>query len=230
MRTSRLLVGLLVCGISTPALAGSPESPQVLEAELPPTAPRPPTGKRMFGWGVFGVTFGIVNIGYGIPLTILGFGDAHAEGAIPIVFGAAFVVLGSLGIHHGNRRRAAWRTWAADNPQAAQRALVRPRVRDRAGTGMLIGGSLATLGGLTTLPIAIVHPLTFGETDERSPIPSHVGAVVSSASIAAGIVLLGIGGHRRAVENRGYRSTSWQLIPTGWANTHAWSFGVAGRF
>jgi hypothetical protein len=199
-------------------------------ARVEPPGPEPPTGKPMFGWGVFGVTFGILNIGYGIPLTILGFGDASAEGSIPIAFGAAFVVLGSLGIHYGKRRRAAWRTWAAANPPAAQRTMVHPRVRDRAGTGMLIAGSLATLGGLTTLPIGIVHPLTFADNDERSPIPSIVGAAVSGASIVTGITLLGIGGQRRATENRTNRSTSWQLVPTGWANAQGWSFGVAGRF
>jgi hypothetical protein len=223
-----LLVGLLLCGVPGRALAGSPESSLVVQTESLPR--EPPTGKPMFGWGVFGVTFGIVNIGYGIPLAILGFGDASAEASIPIVFGAGFVVLGSLGIHYGKRRRAAWRSWASANPQAAQRSPIRRRVRDRAGTGMLISGSLATLGGITTLPIAIVHPLTFGETDERSPIPSQVGAVVSGVSIVAGITLLGIGGHRRARENRAHRSTACQLVPTGWAGGDGWSFGVAGRF
>lgn len=184
----------------------------------------------MFGWGVFGVTFGIINIGYGIPLTILGFGDAHAEGSIPIAFGAAFVVLGSLGIHYGNRRRAVWRTWAAANPQAAQREVARRRSSDRAGTGMLITGSLALAGGLTTLPITIVHPLTFADNDPRSPVPSYVGAAVSGASIVAGITLLAIGGERRGDENRAHRSTTWRLVPTGWADARGWGFGVAGRF
>jgi hypothetical protein len=220
-----LLVGLLVCGVPGPALAGSPEISPVVQ-----TQPEPPTGRPMFGWGVFGVTLGIVNIGYGIPLAILGFGDASAEASIPIVFGAGFVVLGSLGIHYGKRRRAAWRIWASANPQAAQHARTRRRARDRAGTGMLISGTFATLGGITTLPIAIVHPLTFGETDDRSPIPSHVGAAVSAASIVTGITLLGIGGHRRAKENRAHRSTTCQLVPTGWADAHGWSVGVAGRF
>jgi hypothetical protein len=216
MQTSWLLAGLLVCG--------SPES------SPPPTAQQPPSGKAMFGWGVFGVTFGIFNIGYGIPLTILGFGDASAEGSIPIAFGASFVVLGALGIHYGNGRRAAWRAWAVDNPEAAERALIRLRVRDRTATGMLIGGSIAIVGGLTALPITIIHPLMFAESDDRSAIPSHVGAAVSAASIVTGFVLLGIGGHRRAQENRADRRTSWQLVPTGWANVGGWGFGVAGRF
>src|SRR5690348_15178147 len=113
MRASSLLVGLLVCGCPARAVAGSPESPPAVQPE--PPSPEPPTGKPMFGWGVFGVAFGIANIGYGIPLTILGFGDATAESSIPIAFGAAFVVLGSLGIHYGKRRRAAWQAWADAN-------------------------------------------------------------------------------------------------------------------
>jgi hypothetical protein len=194
------------------------------------SSPEPPTGKPMFGWGVFGVTFGMVNIGYGIPLAILGFGDASAEASIPIAFGAAFVVLGSLGIHYGKRRRAVWRMWADDNPRAAQQLQVRRHSNDRAGTGMLISGSLALCGGLTTLPIAIVHPLTFAENDPRSPIPAIVGAAVSGAAVVTGSVLLIFGADRRAAENRAHRSTTRQLVPTGWANAHGWGFGVAGRF
>jgi hypothetical protein len=194
------------------------------------SSPEPPTGKPMFGWGVFGVTFGIVNIGYGIPLAILGFGDASAEASIPIAFGAAFVVLGSLGIHYGKRRRAVWRTWADANPRAAQRSLAHRASSGRAGTGMLISGSLALCGGLTTLPIAIVHPLTFAENDPRSPVPSYIGAAVSGASMVAGSVLLIFGADRRAAENRAYRSMTRQIVPTGWANAHGWGFGVAGRF
>lgn len=228
MRASSLLVGLMVCGIPGRALAGSPETRSVVQTER--SSPEPPTGKPMFGWGVFGVTFGIVNIGYGIPLAILGFGDASAEASIPIAYGAAFVVLGSLGVHYGKRRRAVWRTWAAENPRATQPLPARRDASGRTGTGMLISGSLALCGGLTTLPIAIVHPLTFAENDPRSPVPPFIGAAVSGASIITGSILLMVGSDRRAAQNRGPRSTTRQLVPTGWANARGWGFGVAGRF
>jgi hypothetical protein len=228
MRASSLLVGLLVCGIPGRALAGSPETPSVVQTER--SSPEPPTGKPMFGWGVFGATFGILNIGYGIPMAIFGFGHASAEASIPIAFGAAFVVLGSLGIHYGKRRRAVWRTWADDNPRAAQHLHARRRSNDRAGTGMLISGSIMICGGLTTLPIGIVHPLTFADNDPRSPVPAIVGATVSGASIIAGFTLLAIGADLRGAENRALRGMTRQLVPTGWADAHGWGFGVAGRF
>lgn len=195
---------------SLPAVARA--APPSSVEQLPVRGPEPPKGKAMYGWGVFGVTFGIVNIGYGIPLSIEGPGDAFFSGAVPMAFGAGFVVLGSLGVHYGKRRKAAWYAWAGQEMP-----------RPRPGVPALIAGGTSTGIGIATL-IPALYVLPWQE------LGGKIAAGIGGAAFLAGATLLTVGAFRLTMHRETRRPVSrLQLAPTPWIGAQI-GLGVAGRF
>jgi hypothetical protein len=170
------------------------------------------------------VTFGIFNIGYGIPLAITGPGDAYFSGYIPIAFGASFIALGAVGIHYGKRRRAVWRACARcqafpDTPLLGlrRRAAQPPHV-----PWLIVGGitapfAIATIG-LSIPPL--VDPIL------NTP-PEAIGvACWGVASLAASVGMLALGASK--VRRRHERRVA--LVPTAWTTREGFRVGLAGRF
>jgi hypothetical protein len=201
------------------AHAGAPKP-----SELPATSrPEPPKGRTLYGAGIFGVTFGIFNIGYGIPLTIEGPGDAFFSGAIPIAFGATFVALGAAGIHYGKRRKAVWAAWKRD-PTAPPPLFV--RVRPPKYTAWFVVGGTTMSFGLATMAM-MIPPIT----DPVLNTPSFAPWVMSwgAVSTAAGIAMLSVGG----VERRRARprpEPRVEVTPVPWARREGIGLALVGRF
>lgn len=234
-RASRIFTlgaSLWLCGLCCPELARASPEPEPEPDELPtwteapePAQPRPepPKGNGLYGAGIFGVTFGILNIGYGIPLSITGPGDAYFSGTIPIVFGTAFIALGAVGIHYGRRRRAVWKAWDAD-PTAPPLVFER-RTAPRHVPWLIVGGATVPLG-LATIGVMIPEL-----TDPILNTPTFAYWVTGwgGVTVVAGAAMLGVGVARYLQTQR--RATSrLELVPTGWARRGSAGFGVAGRF
>jgi hypothetical protein len=220
-RAARILglsVSLWVCDLcsATHALANPSET-----AERP-VQPEPPRGRKLYAAGIFGVAFGIFNIGYGIPLSITGPGDAYFSGAIPIAFGASFIALGAVGIHVGKRRRAAWQAWTDDPTTPAQ---VRETTRHRAPPHVpwLVVGGITTPVGLATVGLMI--PI-LADPILNTPHFAYGLTAWGAASVAAGVAMLTVGG----LKSRRRIAHDFALVPTSWANRDGFGFGVAGRF
>jgi hypothetical protein len=171
--------------------------------------------------GIFGVAFGIFNIGYGIPLSITGPGDAYFSGSIPIAFGASFIALGAVGIHVGKRRGAAWQAWKDDPTTPPQ---VREKIRRQVPPHVpwLIAGGVTTPVGLATVGLMI--PI-LADPILNTPHFAYGLTAWGAASVAAGVAMLTVGG----LKSR-RRATHVVLVPTSWANRDGFGFGVAGRF
>jgi hypothetical protein len=98
--------------VPTKASAANPEAVFfAFEQDIPPP---PPKGNAMYGLGIASVTFGILNLGYGIPLAIICPGDACFSGYIGIGFGAAFIAAGAPAIYFGKWRREVYRRWEGE--------------------------------------------------------------------------------------------------------------------
>jgi hypothetical protein len=206
------------------ALAGT-EPIEVLppaDDAKPQARPEPPRGRALYGAGIFGVTFGIFNIGYGIPLSITGPGDAYFSGYIPIAFGASFIALGAVGIHYGKRRRKTWRAWQED-PTAP------PPVYERRPSHLawLVVGGVTVPFGLATIGVMIPN-----FTDPVLNTPSFAYGVTAwgAASVVAGVAMLTVGSVEARRRVRRGREARLELTPTSWARRDGFGFGVAGRF
>lgn len=207
----------------SPASTDSVGEPQTAPAPAQ-ARPEPPKGKALYGAGIFGVCFGIFNIGYGIPLSIAGPGDAYFSGYIPIAFGVSFIALGAAGIHHGKRRRKVWKTWAAD--PTAPPPTFGPKPPH---VPWLIVGGVTTPLALATIGLMIPE---FTDPVLNPPQFAYWVMGWGGVSAAAGIAMLAIGGakfhHARSRDKDG--AVYLQLSPTGWARRESFGFGVAGRF
>jgi hypothetical protein len=210
---------------ATPTVAPPPDP-------VAQTAPEPPMGNNMFGFGIFGVTLGILNIGYGVPLLVEAPGDAVGLGLIPIGFGAGFIALGAVGIHYGKQRRAVWRAWAAANPEKAELARKRPSN----GVPQLIVGSVMTGAGVATIiPMASILST---EARAREPIGdgppdfAYALTVMGISSVICGTGLLISGGLDRARfrESRRGSAARLRVVPVPWGTPHGAGLGLVGRF
>jgi hypothetical protein len=180
--------------------------------------PPPPRGNAALGFGITGVAFGALLIAGGIPL--VGVTDADFVALTPIGFGVGFVVLGTVGIIVGKRRRAAWKRWASEHPSE-----LAPRTKP--GTPQLIIGTTTFVAGtVTMIPTGVMLANV-----ARPEQPSFVGFMTAwaSSSILTGVALIVDGSVRRHrhVRSERHRAT---LTPTGWASREGSGFGVAGRF
>jgi hypothetical protein len=192
----------------------------------PPAAevqPEPPNGRGLYGAGIFGVTFGILNIGYGIPLSIDGPGDAFFSGYIPIGFGASFIALGAVGIHYGKQRRKIWKAWK-QNPTAP--LLVIERHPKPPHVPWLIVGGVTTPLGIATMAAMIP---TFTDPILNTPTFAYWVVGWGAVSTAAGIAMLTAGVVQLHRAKHG--DHAWlELTPTSWAHREGFGLGVAGRF
>jgi hypothetical protein len=229
MATTGLLALGLACSITAGVVVPPDPTPEALTV-APPVAqaePEPAKGKSMLGWGIFGVAFGIFNIGYGIPLTIFQPGDAVGVGMIPVGFGVGFIALGAVGIHYSKQRRAAWRAWAEAHPQQAELARNRRAPRDGV-PELVVGGVLTGVGLATTIPMALI--LSIEPTD--APTFAYALAIMGGSSIVCGTALVVAGGFANQRLGRARRDLDarLQLAPVPWATPHGAGLGIAGRF
>ena len=216
------IIGLSLLGWGAPGLAQAREpTPSV----TPEPRPEPPDGKGLTSAGIFGVTFGIINIGYGIPLAITGPGDAYFAGYIPIAFGAAFVTLGAFGIHYGKRRRRDWQSWKCDPWAPAP-------VHDRSGRSRnlpwLIVGAAVTPLGITTTALTI-PAFTDPILNVRPAAYALLSWGTASTAIGLGMLTVGavlVGRDRHAKKHSAH--LEWTPVP--WARRDGFGLAVAGRF
>lgn len=206
-------------------LGAEPAEP-IPEAWGPPK-PEPPAGKHMFRAGVFGVSFGVLNLAGSVPLYIVGPGHANFTGVITFSFGTLFTTLGALGIHYGKRRRKVWRAWEAD-PRAP---ILVPEKASMPGhkIWLTVGGVTAGLG-LATMAYGIP---AFGDPILNTPPFAYVCVAWGSVSAAAGMAMLSVGGvqaHRRKHGRRHRAGLQPELAPFGWADGTSLQVGLAGRF
>jgi hypothetical protein len=194
-------------------------------AAPPPTSepartaqPEPPRGRGLYGAGIFGVTFGLINLGYGVPLSVLA--PEPFIGLIPSAFGASFIALGAVGIHAGKRRRKVWQAWH-DDPFAP--LLVLPRRQAAPHVPWLIVGGTLTPIGLATIGSMI--PLYL---DPVLNTPNFAIGVTAWGAVTTltGVTLLSIGAAkaRRRTEAR----IAW--LPTSWVTREGLGVALAGRF
>jgi hypothetical protein len=204
-------------------LTSAPPEQQALP--LAPDDPPPPTGKAMLGLGITGIVFGALNISGGISILAIDPTDATFLGWIPLGFGAAFVTLGALGTHYGNRRRLEYRAWSARTGLELEDWQEQHPGRGRApGRGLVIGGSVLASGGLALFVsgLSLIPNVIYYET--RWPIFN----IVSGAAILAGSgAMIGIGA-KRVHRHRRARAVSW--MPSPWLQPHGFGLGVSGRF
>lgn len=217
---------------SSDALAGSatalPPLP-VDRPELAGTAP-PPRGNTMFGFGVFGVSFGIANLTLGAWMMAW---DLDGAGVIigtgPLVFGATAVALGALGIHFGKRRRETYRDWQLANGQVPN-WIVDKHFPDAppTGLGMLISGSVGLAIGASVIPYGVPN------LDSSTPQYRREGVslvVFGSLALASGMPMLIAGSVRLHRRNRWHaRLRETYMRPTSFLTPGGAGFGVAGRF
>jgi hypothetical protein len=223
MRPAAGWISAAVCGCVL-ALAPTPAS-----AADPP----PPKGNAMYGLGIASVAFGILNVGYGIPLAITCPGDACFSGYIGIGFGAAFIATGAAAIHFGKRRRAVYRAWTAESGVDAE-TWQRQRFGEvpPKGVGLLVTGSLSVLIGLAGLSASLSNTLLLDWQGNpvRPPAWAIVGDVFGSLAVVGGATMLGFGGrfaHRYRRWSRGQLTLS---PPTPWLLPHGAGLAIAGRF
>lgn len=215
-------IASLACAfaLALPALAhaSSPDAGSPDAGSRP--QPEPPRGRKLYALGIFGVTFGIFNLGYGIPIAITGPGDAYSTGYIPIAFGASFIALGAAGIHYGKRRKRVWRAWHAD-PNAPLLDLRPPPARPHV-PYLIVGGVITPLA-LATIGLAI-PPMV----DPRFNTPPSAYVVMGwgAASLVTGVTMLSVG----AARGRRDAEPRVALAPTGWTTREGFGLGLAGRF
>lgn len=214
----------LVCltcawALALPSLAHASPPTSAIGSE-PPHTPEPPRGRKLYGWGIFGVTFGIFNLGYGIPIAITGPGDAYSTGYIPITFGASFIALGAAGIHYGKRRKKVWKAWH-EHPNAPLLDLRPPPAP--AHVPWLIVGGVTTPLALATIGLSIPPML---DPVLNTPPGAYVVLAWGAASLTASIAMLAHG----AAMARRHHEPRVALVPTGWTTREGFGVGLAGRF
>jgi hypothetical protein len=217
MRTAATWIAAAVCGC---VLALAPTSASAAD-------PPPPNGNAMYGLGIASVTFGILNVGYGIPLAITCPGDACFSGYIGIGFGAAFIAAGAPAIYFGKRRRAAYRAWAAESDVDQQLGTSPPK-----GIALLVGGSLSVAAGLASLGVSLNTMLLRDYTGAPTPPPTwaKVGVALGVVAVAGGATMLGFGGRFAQQHRRWARGQLTLSPPTPWLLPHGVGIGIAGRF
>lgn len=219
-------------------LASSPSEltpPPALPVDRPELAgvPQPPRGSTMFGFGVFGVSFGLANMATGVGVIIGDPGDGGFTGMYPLVFGASFVALGAVGIHYGRRRRALYRDWQLANGQVPNWITSRhfPDAPPT-GLGMLISGAVGVAVGATMLPYTVDN-LDSSTSRWRN---EGIGlTTMASLALASGAPLLIAGSIRLHRRNRwqaqlrdAYRDTV--VVPTAFVRPGGAGIGAVGRF
>lgn len=209
------------------------EAPTTTTTAAPAVDPK--TARRaqtLYGLGIFGVSFGILNIGYGVPLAILCPGDACFSGYIGIGFGVAFIAVGAPMLHWGRQHRVRGLRRRRELERAHQADLVaRYGPEPPSGTGLLVGGSLSIAAGFGFL----AFPITASQRGEPdgTPIPTptwaKVGLGFDLAAIAGGAVMLGFGA-KLAHRHRRWSRGGLSLLPMPWMPPGGFGFGLAGRF
>lgn len=239
MSWARTIVIVLACVgacLATPARAADPvihaPAQRVALEQAQPifVEPPPPTGKGLFGAGIFGVSLGVLSIVAGA--TVLGIDPGHAgfSGAFPLGFGIGFVTMGALGIYYGQRRQRAHRAWAQRTglDLKAWRAAY-PGQGPPPGRGMIVGGSLLSVGSLALLggsAGALDLDLYFGNSPRGW---TYFGITAGSIGVFSGAVLLGLGGAKLHAHRKTRKQVS-ALVPVPWLGRRELGLGLVGRF
>lgn len=221
MRSLASLACALVLALPARAHASPPApAPAHDTIEVPQRTPEPPRGRRLYGAGVFGVSFGVFNIAYGIPVAILCPGHACSFGYAAVFFGAAFTTLGAPAIHYGKRRKRVWHAWH-ESPSAPLLDL-RPPPAPRHVPWLIVGGVTTPLA-LATIGLAI-PPIVDPVLD--TPPGAYVVLGWGAASFTAGVTMLAIA----AARARRDHPPRVALTPSGWATREGFGVALAGRF
>lgn len=188
----------------------------------------------MYGLGIASVTFGILNIGYGIPLAIECPGDFCGAGYIGIGFGAAFIAAGAPAIHFGKRRRAVYRAWESeygmDTREWQRQQFGAPPPK---GVGLLVGGALTLAAGLSSFGPYLGAALTYdGNTGEFVPAPKlmKIAGAFGLSAMIGGATMLGFGGKLARDHRRWSRGQLTVSTPMPYLLPGGVGLGVVGQF
>lgn len=205
-----------------PNVATSPEQPAAVtpvsaSIEIPPP---PPPGRVMLGLGITSVVLGVGNVAFGTFVLLADPDGVGILGLAPLTFGVAFVTVGALGIHYGNRRRAALRRWE-------QEAGV--DYEPPPGVEKVVGGSVMAVCGVSLLAwSAVVYSGYRVSTD--APVWTGFGMFFGSLATIGGGVMMGVG-ITRVQRHRRARSVTSRIVPVPvFLGRRTYGFGVAGQF
>jgi hypothetical protein len=214
---------------SAPVLAAPPPS-------IPAVAKSPPpanSGTGMLVWGSLGVTAGAAGIIGGTALWV-GLGDGGGPlGAIPIVFGGGWLVLGSLGIHFGKQRRRALQAWEAEVGMDARtwRESFAPSRPRGSGVAMISAGITSVVAGasLTGVGFAILPPLASYEPREApGALAMSIGGTIVLVSGAITLVMGSVQRHRYLAWHEHRPTTT--LVPYPMLMRSGGGIGLTGSF
>lgn len=187
----------------------------------------------MLAWGSLGVTAGAAGV-LGGSLLWWGLGDGGGPlGAIPIVFGGSWLVLGSLGIHFGKQRRRTLQAWEAEAGMDARawRKIYAPTRPARSGVGMISAGITSVVAGasLTGVGFAILPPLASYEPREApGAMAMSIGGTIVLVSGAVTLVMGSVQRHRYLAWHAHRPATT--LVPYPWLTGSGGGIGLAGSF